>query len=211
MRVASRVRHCAPLLGSRWDQGDSSKFTESSSCKGAPNAQPHHRRCRRFRSAHYSLCPRFIVPGTRWHPPGRHALLHVHAAVHLRASSHGDTVPDTGRPADPHTLPGSADTYAAIHLRASSYGDAVPGSADAQAAPHLHAWADPDSVSGSADAYAATHLYPCANPDSTAHGNPIPQPPGPHRRLPPHPCYPNSTTRSTRDGLPGPIPMSPGG
>ena len=78
MRVASRVRHCAPLLGSRWDQGDSSKFTESSSCKGAPNAQPHHRRCRRFRSAHYSLCPRFIVPGTRWHPPGRHALPRIH-------------------------------------------------------------------------------------------------------------------------------------
>lgn len=90
------------------------------------------------------------------------------------ASANRDTIPDAGRPADPYTLPGSADTYTAIHLRASSYGDAVPDTGRP---------ADPHILRGGTDTYATAHLYPCSDPDSvshadsTAHGNAIPNPP----------------------------------
>ena len=78
-------------------------------------------------AAHCSLYPRFVVLSThyRWHPRGHHALPYadrlahpdslprsagVHAATHLHACVHVDTVSYADRPAYPDTLPGSADT-----------------------------------------------------------------------------------------------------
>ena len=99
--------------------------------------------------------------GTSPQAPNATPYSHVHAAIHLRASSNGDTLPYADRPADPDALPGSADTYAAPHLYTHAHVYALPDRADPHAAPHLYPCADP---------------YPVSDPDSTANGNSIPNP-----------------------------------